>query len=59
MVTQNQSKQKYCHDKQSQMRSFEIGEPVLAQNFRGTPKWLPGVIVGKTGNVSYQVKIGH
>ena len=59
MVTQNQSKQKYHHDKQSQMRSFEIGEPVLAQNFRGTPKWLPGVIVGKTGNVSYQVKVGH
>ena len=47
MVTQNQSKQKYHHDKQSQMRSFEIEEPVLAQNFRGTPKWLPGVIVGK------------
>ena len=41
------------------MCSFKIGEHVLAQKFRGTPKWLPGVIVGKAGNVSYQVKIGH
>ena len=39
--------------------SFEIGEHVLAQNFRRTPKWLPGIIVGKAGNVLYQVKIGH
>jgi len=39
--------------------SFKIGEHVLAQNFRGMPKWLHGVIVGKTGNVSYQVKIEH
>ena len=59
IVTQNQSKQKYHHDKKSQMRSFKIGEHVLAQNFRGTPKWLPGVVVGKAGNVSYQVKVGH
>ena len=45
--------------KQSQMRSFKIGEHVLAQNFRGIPKWLPRVVVGKAGNVSYQVKVGH
>ena len=41
------------------MHSFKIGEHVLAQKFRGTPKGLPGVTVGKAGNVSYQVKIGH
>ena len=45
--------------KQSQMRSFKIGEHVLAQNIRRIPKWLPGVVVGKAGNVSYQVKVGH
>ena len=59
IVTQNQSKQKYHHDKKSLMRSFKIGKHVLAQNFRGTPKWLPGVVVGKAGNVSYLVKVGH
>ena len=58
-VTQTQSKQKFHHDKRSQMRNFEIGQHVLAQNFRGTPKWFPGVIVGKAGNVSYQVKVGN
>ena len=57
-VAQSQSQQKYHHDKQSHMRNFEIGTHVLAQNFRGTSKWLPGVIVGKSGNVSYQVKVG-
>ena len=56
IVTQNQSKH---HDKQSQMSSFRIGEHVLAQNFRGTPKWLPGVVEGKAGIVSYQVKVEH
>ena len=41
------------------MHSFKIGEHILEQNFKGFPKWLPGVVVGKTGNVSYQVKVGH
>ena len=41
------------------MCSFKIGEHILAQNFKGFSKWLPGVVVGKTGNVSYQVKVGH
>ena len=36
-----------------------IGEHVIAQKFRGTPKWLPCVIVGKAGHVLYQIKIGN
>ena len=37
------------------MYTFMIEENVLAQKFKGTPKWLPDVIVGKAGNISYQV----
>ena len=58
VITHSQSQQKYHYDKQTKMRTFEVGEHVLVQNFRGAPKWLPGVIVGTAGNVSYQVKVG-
>ena len=57
-ITHNQSQQKHHYDKQTKMRTFEIGEHVLVQNFRGAPKWLSGVIVGTAGNVSYQVRVG-
>ena len=57
-ITHNQSQQKHHNDKQTKKRTFEIGEHVLVQNFRGTPKWLSGVIVGTAGKVSYQVRVG-
>ena len=56
-ITHNQSQQKHHYDKRTKMCTFEIGEHVLVQNFRGAPKWLSGVIVGTAGNVSYQVRV--
>ena len=55
-ITHNQSQQKYHYDKQTKMHTFEVSEHVLVQNIRGAPKWLPGVIVGTTGNMSYKIR---
>ena len=51
--------QKAKYDKHSKERTFEIGETVLVQNFRGEPKWLTARVVEQTGPVSYKVQIGE
>ena len=38
-------------------REFSVGEQVLARNYSGGAKWLKGVIVEKTGPLSYKVRI--
>ena len=57
VITDSQSQQRYHYDEQTKMHTFEVGEHVLVENFRGAPKWLPGVIVGTAGNVSYQLEV--
>ena len=38
VITHSQSQQKYHYDKQTKHRTFEVGEHVLVQNFRGASK---------------------
>ena len=52
-----QSSQKQYHDSHSSTRSFHQGDKVLVRNYRGHPSWLPGIVKGILGPVSYQVEL--
>ena len=50
--------QKINHDSNCKLREFNIGENVYIRNFRGTPLWIPGVVVDRCrGPVSYSIKL--
>ena len=38
-------------------RTFNIGQGVLAKNFRSGTKWVPGTITQRLGPVTYLVKV--
>ena len=57
-LTQQQATQKNTHDRCSRERQFDVGQSVLVENVRGTPKWILGTIVEKTGPISYRVQVG-
>jgi hypothetical protein len=37
--------------------NFQIGQNVIARNYRGGDKWVPGIIAAQTGPLSYQVEL--
>ncbi|KAL1471307.1 hypothetical protein MTO96_023731 [Rhipicephalus appendiculatus] len=37
--------------------TFAVGDPVLVRNYRGSPRWVQGVIARQTGPVSYNVDV--
>ena len=41
------------------LREFEIGDNVLARDYRAKGKWLPGSIVSRQGQVMYKVDVGN
>ena len=42
----------------SPTRQLSIGQTVLARNYTGKDKWLPGTVQAKTGPLPYKIKIG-
>ena len=56
-VEAQQALQKNQHDRHTKDRLFDVGQSVLARNLRAGPKWIPGVMVEKTGPVSYKVQV--
>ncbi|KAL7839170.1 hypothetical protein SRHO_G00258280 [Serrasalmus rhombeus] len=51
-----QQQRRWLHSKQ---RQFAVGEPVLLRDYRkGEDKWMPAVVIEKTGPVSYKVNVG-
>ena len=42
----------------SPTRQLSIGQTVLARNYTGKDKWLPGTVQAKTGPLSYKIKVG-
>ncbi|XP_065902359.1 uncharacterized protein [Dysidea avara] len=56
-VEQVQMSQKQYYDGHSKARSFQHGDKVLVRNYRGHPSWLPGIVKGVLGPVSYQVEL--
>ena len=60
-VQENQARQKCVHDSRTRGRAFQIGDIVYIQNFVGSPTWLEGIILDRTGPVSFKVRLsdGH
>ena len=46
------------HDKHTKFREFQSGESVYARWYVGHTKWRGGVIVRRTGPLSYDVRVG-
>ena len=57
-VMKKQAEQKDYHDQHAHMRQFDIGQRVLARNYRPGDKWLTGTILDKLGPLSYRVQVG-
>ena len=56
-VGKKQAQQKLDHDNSRVIRTFTIGQKVMAKNFRDGPKWVPGVISKILGPLSYLVQM--
>ena len=57
-VEQKQEEQKFYHDRQVKERNFGLGESVAVENHSklASDKWIPAVVISKTGPVSYVVE---
>ena len=56
-VCDSQAKQKQQHDEHGKDRSFSPGQTVWARDFRGSSKWLPGVVMQCTGPLTYMIQL--
>lgn len=56
-VVAKQNKQKSSHDLHAHERQFSEGNKVYVRNYLRGPEWLPGIIINKTGNVMFTVKL--
>lgn len=56
-VSSKQEMHKKEHDVHSKLQEFYVGNQVLAKNFLDGDKWIPGVVVERTGPLSYIVQI--
>ena len=54
-----EAQQKFGHDNHAHPRQLENSQNVMARNFRPGPDWVPGVVEGKCGPLSYVVKVGN
>ena len=53
------SQRKLALNDDRKLREFEIGDNVLARDYRAKGKWLPGSIVSRQGQVMYKVDVGN
>ena len=56
-VVSKQQKQKELHDRHSRAYNFTVGERVYVKNNRKGQKWLSGLVIAKTGPVSFKVEL--
>ena len=57
VVSENQSRMKSYHDRHAKFREFEVGQSVLARDYRSKIKWQPGTISERNGPRSYSVAV--
>ena len=55
-VVTKQSQQPQHHDSQAKACELTIGQQVMAKNFRGGNKWVPGVIIERQDPLTYLVE---
>ena len=57
-VLNKQATQKENHDPTSRSRCFCVDQPVMVRSYcNSDPKWIPGIILKKKGNLTYLVKL--
>ena len=56
-VKDNQLSQIEYRERKAKFRDFNVGDKVRVRNYRGNDKWKTGIVVEKSGPVSYLVEI--
>ena len=56
-VDLRQAQQKAYHDTRVRVRELDVGQSVMARNFRHGMPWTPAVVVRRLGPVSYLVRL--
>lgn len=56
-MEQYQEQQKISKDSQRQLKEFEQQDCVWVRDFRGSEKWVPGVIDRRVGPLTYIVRL--
>ena len=56
-VDEQQRKQAEYHDRHARARNFVVGDAVYITNFSVGDRWLPGVVVNKSGPVSFHIEL--
>ena len=54
-----QAKQKAQHDKHAKSRSLVPGAAVLARDYGGADKWVPGIVLQRLGPITYSIEISN
>ncbi|RXN04227.1 putative protein K02A2.6-like protein [Labeo rohita] len=57
-VNQSQEAQQLRRQEHAKSREFCVGDSVLVRDYRKGEKWIPGVVMSRTGPVFYIVKVG-
>jgi len=58
-VRGRQESDKLRYDSSAKLREFNVGDPVFSRNYFGRYRWKAGVILRRTGPVSYDVQVGN
>jgi len=58
-VRGRQESDKLRYDSSAKLREFNVGDPVFSRNYFGRYRWKAGVILRRTGPVSYYVQVGN
>jgi len=56
-VCDSQAKQKQRYDKHCKEHCFNPGQTVWTRDFRGSTKWVPGVVVQSVGPLTYMIQL--
>ena len=54
---QHQQSIRAANEKGRQRRQLEVGDSVMSQDYKGDLKWRSGLIVSKTGPLTYEVQV--
>ena len=54
---QHQQSIRAANEKGRQRRQLEVGDSVMSQDYKGDLKWRSGLIVSKTGPLTYKVQV--
>lgn len=52
-----QPQKETCKEPPRKARELEVGDAVWVRNYRGSPRWLPGLITIKMGPRNYKVRV--